>query len=1096
MAPGHHAPRRMPRADEQGLEEGLLPRTGSVHDLRSGHMRGSFSRPSSGGSMARRTLGTFSGVYIPCVNSIFGVVLFLRWGWAVGQIGVSGALSVLLLGTLISFITAAHVSALATNGEVETGGAYFLLSRALGPEFGGAVGFLFYIAQAFAVGLYTLGFTEAVLPLMEASPVLSRVLPCTYWDGPACAGERFLYPNEEAVSSTVMLLLLAINMLGTHWFARVSKLIFLGVLCGVLSSLGSIIAYSVSYDEMEDLFPPNNVTGFVGISWSRLRTNWGQELVCEQEDCVGILNTFYVVGVILPAVTGLLNGASMSGDLKDPGSSIPAGTLYAVLTMVFVYASVIVLQGAAFERSALRSNYVTLKQITFFPPIVLVSTVFATVSPALTTMAGMSRIVQAQAKDEMYGKHISPILSKGYGPRNEPRWCFVLSWFLGQLVCLFGEVNLAATFVTIFFFTTYAALNFACAVLIISGAPNFRPEFKWYSWPISLVGTVLCLMVAFVVDARIASTSLVLAFVVFFVLSVSRAGKEINFAEVSQALIYQFSHRYLLTLDLRKAHPKFWRPQVLVLVEGPPCLVQGQRLELCDVAPIIGLAHQLRSASSGLLVVGQVLEGVVAPVDSSTTPEEAQQPAKIDPATVAAATEALVEVVEDALGKNIAFSTVTVARNFTDGVLGLILGGGLGPIRPNTLVMSFPCAHSVATGSAGNRPPTSTSTLVDPPTEFEAWAGTLRAAAALGRTVVSTRGFEIGGFVPEEETSGGRSGMPASDASTVNRSSFSGGFERFRTSVSMMMPARGPGLLLPGGARLGGDHIPRIVEEIFPRDRGGPPLLDFRVDLARHGPRAGLTIDVWVLDGWSAVSGLRETGQLEEQHLDDSSGDLHKSHNLSEQQQERMRKLSAGSLNGTNEENAVASPIAARSFAPTRLSPHDASVLWERFQARTLVLLQLGFLLHLDPFWLRYTRLRVLVLVPPAPSVERQWLLQRIAAMMRGARISAEIVPVDDDAENVPSNTFTFTRATVVNTVIQRESNTRAGMILLQADAVNPSSGEPAAHADESVEVDSNRSGHTLDLDLWRSMDALSGGLKAPSMLVFANDEQVTTEQL
>ena len=1077
----------MPRADAQ-LEEGLLPRTGSPYASKGGHMRGSFSRPSGG---ARRTLGTFSGVYIPCVNSIFGVVLFLRWGWAVGQIGVSGALSVLLLGTLISFITAAHVSALATNGEVETGGAYFLLSRALGPEFGGAVGFLFYIAQAFAVGLYTLGFTEAVLPLLEDSPVMSKVLPCTYWTGPACSGERFLYPNEEAVSFVLMLFLLAINLLGTHWFARVSKFIFLVVLFGVLSSLGSIIAYSVTYDEIEDLLPPNNVTGFVGISWSRLQTNWGQELICEQEDCVGVLNTFYVVGVILPAVTGLLNGASMSGDLKDPGTSIPVGTLYAVITMVIVYASVIILQGAAFERSALRSNYVTLQNITFFPPIVLVATMFATVSPALTTMAGMSRILQAQAKDEMYGKHISPILSKGYGPRSEPRWCFVLSWFLGQLVCLFGEVNLAATFVTIFFFTTYAALNFACAVLIISGAPNFRPEFKWYSWPVSLIGTVLCILVGFVVDAAIASASLVLAFVVFFVLSVSRAGKEINFAEVSQALIYQFSHRYLLTLDLRKAHPKFWRPQVLVLLEGG--FEQGESLELCDVAPIIGLAHQLRSASSGLLVVGQVLEGIVSPVHPATTTQQEDQPAKIHPTTVSAATEALVEVVEDALGANIAFATVTVARNFIDGMLGLMLGGGLGPIRPNTLVMSFPCASS----------------SVEPPPGFEVWVGTTRAATLLGRTVVATRGFEIGGFAPEAESSGGGF-IPASDATSTNRSSLSGGFQRFRTSVAMMIPARGSGLLLPGGARLGGDHIPRIIEEIFPRDQGGPPLLDFRVDLARHGPRAGLTIDVWVLDGWSAVSALSETGQLEEEVWQSSE---HTNTNMSSEQHERVKRLSEGSLN-SNEDDACAARVTAGGCAPTRQAPYArysaaASQLWDTFQARTLVLLQLGFLLHLDPFWLRYTRLRVLVLVPPAPSVERQWLLTRIAEMMRGARISAEIVPVDDEPMGKATQqavSLTFTRATAVNALIQRESNTRAGMILLQAGAISPSTsavggaGGPTSQPDESVEADSGygptRNGTETDLDLWRNMDALSTGLRAPSMLVFANDEKVTTEQL
>ena len=260
-------------------------------------------------------------------------------------------------------------------------------------------------------------------------------------------------------------------------FTYVSKGIFVVVVTGVLSGLGSIVFYSITYNEIEDLLPPNNVTGFVGISWEKLQENWGQELLCEQDDCLvqgnpdpkGLITSFYVVGVILPAVTGLLNGASMSGDLKDPGESIPKGTVYAVITMVFVYAAVIILQGASFERSALRSNYVTFQQITFWPPMVLIATICATVSPALTTMAGMSRILQAQAKDGIFGKRISGALSRGYGPRSEPRWCFVLSWFLGQLVCLFGEVNLAATFVTIFFFTTYAALNFACAVLIISG---------------------------------------------------------------------------------------------------------------------------------------------------------------------------------------------------------------------------------------------------------------------------------------------------------------------------------------------------------------------------------------------------------------------------------------------------------------------------------------------------------------------------------------------------------------------------------------------------------------------------------------------------
>ena len=1055
----------MPRAS--GLHDGLLQGSASeVIDV--GPRRDSLGGAKGGGGGRRqRTLGTFAGVYIPCINSIFGVVLFLRWGWAVGQIGVSGALSVLLLGTIISFITAAHVSALATNGQVETGGAYYLLSRALGPEFGGAVGFLFYIAQAFGVGLYTLGFTEALLPLLEESPVFSRILPCTYMD---CTGEeRFFYPNEELISSATLLLLLGLNLLGAHWFARVSSIIAAVVVTGVICGAGSIVAYSLSYDPAEDLLPPKNLTGFVGISWERLRINWGAELLCEQDDCRDSLDVFYVVGVILPAVTGLLNGASMSGDLKDPGRAIPIGTLWAVVTMVLVYSALIVLQGAAFERSALRSNYSIFQQITFFPWIVLTSTIFATLSPAFTTMAGMSRILEAQAQDGLYGRWLSPKLAKGYGSRGDPRLCFLLSWFLAQVVCLFGEVNLAATFVTIFFFTTYAALNIACAVLILSGAPNFRPEFKFYNLWISLIGALLCLSVAFFVSITIAFASLVLAFVAFGVLSITSLsgggggtdGK--RFADVSQALVYQFSHRYLLTLDLRKAHAKFWRPQVLVLIDGADA--EGSDLNssvggeggagLADVAPMIGLAHQLRSASSGLLLVAQVLRGSIVP----PPPDELQPQPHIAQSAVAAAGAALVDLVEGALGENIAFSTVTVARCFAEGVSSLLLSAGLGPIRPNTIVLPFPADTDVG--------------------RLEDWAGTVRTAAALGRTVVATRGFTPGGYVPDsfdQQPPGG--GADADGDSGSLRTSLA---DRFRLSVSAVMPAGAAGLLLPGGARLGGDHIPRIIEEIFPSEEGGPPLVDLRVDIARHGPRKGLTVDVWVLDGAAlAAENFAST--------------------TTPSRTSPRRRFSASSVNSDADDDEFGTPAGGERAPDGReqrrfVDSQDFALRFENFRARTLVLLQLAFLLHLDPFWLRFTRLRVLVLVPPGSSpAARDWLLRRIREMMSEARIYADLVPVSldelqpdgDGAGGAPSS-----GAESVNALVKSVSAPRAGLILLQAG--EPAEGAPAAAAaDASVEA----GGPAASLALWSSLEALSRELPVPALLVFASDEQVTTDEL
>lgn len=526
------------------------------------------TRPSDKGGKAgggARTLGTFGGVYIPCVNSIFGVVLFLRWGWAVGQIGISGALAVLLLGTIVSLITAAHVSALATNGQVEIGGAYFLLSRSLGPEFGGAVGLLFYVAQAFAVGLYVLGFAEAILPVINQSQLVSSWLPCQ-WDDSWCpiVGEGGQVWDKRAISVLLLLVLLTINLLGSDIFARVSTGIFVVVLFGVCSGLGSIVVYSAFPDTLDGsrLIAGN----FTGLRAETFSANWAPDTCDESPPGTGEVTTFYVVGVILPAVTGLLNGASMSGNLIDPGHSIPVGTLYAVFTMVGVYASIICMQGASFKREELQNNYQALQDISWWPPAVLIATVFATFSPALTTMAGMSRILQAQAKDGLYGARVSRILAKGYGKSGEPRVCFLLSWFLGQLVCLFGEVNLAATFVTIFFFATYAALNFACAVLIVSGAPNFRPDFKYYNWVVSLCGVVLCLCIGFFVDVLIASISIMLAVSAFVAFTISSAGGARNFASISQALVYQWAHRYLLRLDPRKAHVKYWRPQVLVLL--------------------------------------------------------------------------------------------------------------------------------------------------------------------------------------------------------------------------------------------------------------------------------------------------------------------------------------------------------------------------------------------------------------------------------------------------------------------------------------------------------------------------------------------------
>ena len=92
------------------------------------------------------TLGTFAGVFTPSVLTILGIILFLRTGYVVGSAGLARALLILALANIISVLTSVSLSAVATNFKVKGGGDYYLISRTLGLEFGGAIGVVLFLA--------------------------------------------------------------------------------------------------------------------------------------------------------------------------------------------------------------------------------------------------------------------------------------------------------------------------------------------------------------------------------------------------------------------------------------------------------------------------------------------------------------------------------------------------------------------------------------------------------------------------------------------------------------------------------------------------------------------------------------------------------------------------------------------------------------------------------------------------------------------------------------------------------------------------------------------------------------------------------------
>ncbi|MGD9106069.1 MAG: amino acid permease, partial [Desulfobacterales bacterium] len=115
------------------------------------------------------TLGTFAGVFTPSILTILGIILFLRLGYVVGSAGLGRALIIITLANAISILTSISISAIATNIKVKGGGDYYLISRTLGPEFGGAIGMVLFLAQSVSVAFYCIGFGEAMTVLLPQS---------------------------------------------------------------------------------------------------------------------------------------------------------------------------------------------------------------------------------------------------------------------------------------------------------------------------------------------------------------------------------------------------------------------------------------------------------------------------------------------------------------------------------------------------------------------------------------------------------------------------------------------------------------------------------------------------------------------------------------------------------------------------------------------------------------------------------------------------------------------------------------------------------------------------------------------------------------
>uniref|UniRef100_A0A4W5PXL9 Solute carrier family 12 member 9 n=1 Tax=Hucho hucho TaxID=62062 RepID=A0A4W5PXL9_9TELE len=524
-----------------------------------------FSRLKSAHHSRPKKLSTFFGVVIPTLLSMFSVVVFLRIGFVVGQCGLYQAIAMFLVAYFIISMTVLSVCAISTNGALDAGGAYYMISRALGPEFGGSLGVMFFLANVCSSALYILGLVEAIvatfgLPEDGVSPAGSlQVLPAGYW-------WSLLY------ATGILLLCLLVCLVGAEIYAKASFLIFLVVMLVLATIFISFFAVHPRTILLPAAPPVHNNTGpqppnmanFTGFKLDTLLGNLDADYAVDYT--TGTMMSFATVfAVMFNGCTGIMAGSNMSGDLKNPSYSIPRGTITAVIFTFIIYNLLSLMVACSCDRILLQRDYSFLRDINVWNPFVTVGVYSSTMSAAMSNLIGASRILYALARDDLFGTVLSP--AKKTSHNGNPWVSVLLSWFLVQLVLFTGKLNTIASIVTIFFLLVYAAVDLACLALEWASAPNFRPTFRYFTWHTCVLGIVGCAIMMFLINAIYASASI--ACMLLLLLLIHYLSPTSSWGYISQALIFHQVRKYLLMLDVRKDHVKFWRPQVLLMVSNP-----------------------------------------------------------------------------------------------------------------------------------------------------------------------------------------------------------------------------------------------------------------------------------------------------------------------------------------------------------------------------------------------------------------------------------------------------------------------------------------------------------------------------------------------
>jgi amino acid transporter len=576
--------------------------------------------------------GMFGGVFTPCLLTILGVIMFMRAGYVGGYTGLWLGLAVLGLAKTITTLTTLSLSAIATNQDVKVGGVYFMISRVLGPDFGGSIGITLFFAQAVSVAFYTIGFTEAVFSV--ANPLLAKVALFGTDLASLCATIRL----PQIVSTVVVALLFILTFKGADVAIKAQYV----VLAILLLSIASFV-----------------VGGLLKLDMNTLGANMGSRFTRD----VGFWAVF---AIYFPAATGITAGANMSGDLKNPGRSIPWGTLLAIIFAAGVYGFQFFLLAGTTDRDLLISDpFGALQKMSVWAPLIVLGVFAATLSSAIGSFLGAPRILQAMGQDRLM--KVMVFFGKGSGASNEPRRATVLTFVIAVGIIWAGDLNAVAEVISMFFLIAYGMINLSAFVESRGGNPSFRPQFRLFHWSTALAGAIGCVVAMVKINETYALVAIGIVTVLYFYLR--KRDIQTTWGDAKRGYIFQSTRDNLLYLEGSKPHPKNWRPILAVVSDDP------------EAHPRLVQAGSWIEAGRGILTIAQIME---TPGMEMETRADLRR-------------ERMSELSRQRVASGIVgFSEVITAESFHEGLTAFLQCYAIGGLRPNTIMVSLPSLADAA----------------------------------------------------------------------------------------------------------------------------------------------------------------------------------------------------------------------------------------------------------------------------------------------------------------------------------------------------------------------------------------------------------------